>query len=57
MSLNDVKDAIQRSKRIMGERELAGDRLLQYKGYKYYKENPSLMVWEAIEKILRDVGI
>lgn len=26
----------------------------QYKGYKYYKENPSLAIWEAIEKILKD---
>ena len=26
----------------------------QYKGYQYYKENPSLTAWEAIEKILKD---
>ena len=24
------------------------------KGYRYYKENPSLLIWEPIEKILRD---
>lgn len=29
----------------------------QYKGYKYYKENPSLAIWEAIEKILKDCGL
>jgi len=57
LSLDDVKDAIQRSKRIMAERETAGHRILQYKGYRYYKENPSLMVWEAIEKILVEIGL
>lgn len=31
-----------------------GYRLLEYKGYKYYKENPALAVWEAIEKILKE---
>jgi len=31
--------------------------ILQYKGYRYYKENPSLMVWEAIEKILVEIGL
>lgn len=29
----------------------------QYKGYTYYKENPSLAAWEAIEKILIDCGL
>jgi len=27
--------------------------LQQYKGYRYYRENPSLSVWESIEKILK----
>ena len=28
--------------------------LHKYKGFSYYQENPSLAVWEAIEKILKD---
>ncbi len=31
-----------------------GYTLHQRKGYKYYKENPSLSAWEAIERILKD---
>ena len=57
LTLDDVKEAIQHSKRIMADREAAGYRMMQYKGYRYYKENPSLMVWEAIEKILTDVEL
>ena len=57
LTLKDVKEAIRRSKRIMADRETAGHRMMQYKGYRYYKENPSLMVWEAIEKILTDVEL
>lgn len=29
----------------------------EYKGYYYYKENPSLEIWQAIENILKDCGI
>ena len=34
-----------------------GYKLYQYKGYEYYKENPSLAAWEAIEKILTDCNL
>ena len=29
----------------------------QYKGYRYYKENPSLLVFEPIKVILKDCGL
>lgn len=54
MKLSNVIDAIERAKKIMQRNEENGYVLHQYKGYKYYKENPSLSAWEAIEKILSD---
>jgi hypothetical protein len=54
LQLSNVIDAINRAKTIMKRNQDNGYTLHQYKGYKYYKENPSLAIWEAIEKILRD---
>ncbi|MCG8483836.1 MAG: RloB family protein [Clostridia bacterium] len=54
INLPDVKDAINRSKAIMKRNIENGLVLQQYKGYKYYRENPSLTIWEAIEKIMKD---
>lgn len=54
MNLSNVITAIGRAKKIMQRNQENGYTLLQYKGYKYYKENPSLAAWEAIEKILSD---
>lgn len=54
MNLSNVIDAIGRAKKIMQRNQENGYTLLQYKGYRYYKENPSLSAWEAIEKILSD---
>jgi hypothetical protein len=57
LNLNDVKDAINRARSIMERNHINGYVLHEYKGYRYYKENPSLSIWEAIEKILKDCGI
>lgn len=54
ISLPEVKSAIARSKVIMQRNAENGLVLQQYKGYRYYRENPSLSVWESIEKILKD---
>lgn len=54
ISLQEVKMAVERSKSIMQRNEENGLVLQQYKGYRYYKENPSLSIWESIEKILID---
>lgn len=52
LNLADVKCAVTRAKNIMQHNQDVGYTLYEYKGYKYYKENPSLDIWEAIEKIL-----
>ena len=54
MNISNVIDAIRRAKKIMQKNQENGYSLLQYKGYRYYKENPSLSAWEAIEKILSE---
>ncbi|MEG0794134.1 MAG: hypothetical protein RSD97_10860 [Lachnospiraceae bacterium] len=50
LSLENVIDAVNRAKRIMTCNEENGYVLQQYKGYKYYKENPSMAIHEIIEK-------
>ena len=54
MDLSNVIAAIDRAKKIMQRNQENGYTLHQYKGYQYYKENPSLAAWEAIEKVLKD---
>lgn len=54
LQLTNVIDAITRAKTIMQQNHDRGYTIYQYKGYKYFKENPSLTVWEAVEKILQD---
>lgn len=57
MQLSNVIDAIQRAKGIMQRNQEDGYKLIQYKGYSFYNENPSLHSWEAIEKILIECGL
>lgn len=54
MSLQDVINAVGRAEYIEKRNQDNMYILHQYKGYTYYKENPSLSAWEAIEKILKD---
>ena len=54
LSLDDVIKAVERSEKIMEHNVAVGYVLQKYKGFSYYKENPSLAVWEAIKKILKD---
>ena len=42
LTLNDVREAIGRAKAIMRKKRDQGFVLQQYKGYRYYRENPSL---------------
>ena len=51
LDLESVRDAIGRAEAIMDNREKDGCTLLEYKGFMYYKENPSLEVWKAIKII------
>jgi len=57
LALDDVKEAIRRSSFIMRKNHENGYLPRQYKGYKYYMENPSLSVWEIVKKILFDCGL
>lgn len=57
LKLENVIDAINRAKSIMQRNKDNGYVLHEYKGYRYYKENPSLAIWKAIEKILADCGL
>ncbi len=57
LELTNVRDAIGRSKSIMKRNQDNKYVLQEHKGYSYYKENPSLMVHEAIEKILLECGL
>ena len=54
LSLDDVIKAVERSEKIMEHNVAVGYVLQKYKGFSYYKENPSLAVWEAIKKVLKD---
>lgn len=54
LDLESVRDAIGRAEAIMDNREKDGCTLREYRGFTYYKENPSLEVWKAIKIILTD---
>lgn len=53
LQLSNVLLAIERAQDIMLQNG-ADYTLQEYKGYKYYRENPSLAIWEPIIKILED---
>lgn len=56
LTIKDVISAVKRSQAIMdGNKKIY--ELENHKGYEYYKENPSLTVWEIINKILRECGL
>lgn len=57
LTLEQVRQAIQRAKSIEAHNEAAGYVLHQYKGYRYYKENPALSIWESIGKIFSDCNL
>ncbi|MCD7766925.1 MAG: RloB family protein [Lachnospiraceae bacterium] len=57
LSLDNVRTAIVRADAIMKRNLDNGYQLCEYKGYKYYKENPSLAIHEIVGKILEDCGL
>lgn len=54
LDLESVCVAVGRAEAIMDNRKAEECTLYEYRGFKYYKENPSLEVWNAIKKILTD---
>lgn len=57
LTLNDVKQAVLRSEEIMKKRQECGDKLMEYRSYKFYKNNPSLSIGEVIKTILQGCGL
>ena len=57
LALQNVRDAIERAKLIMQRNSDNGYVLQEYKGYRYYRENPSLAIWEVIERVLVECGL
>ena len=57
LTLDDVINAVKRAKAIMAQNEIDGYVLHEYKGCKYYKENPATMVWEPVATILNECGL
>lgn len=57
LNIDSVRTAIKKAKDIMQRNKENGYTLHSYKGYEYYQENPSLMIWEAIETIMKDCNL
>ena len=57
LCLQDVIAAIKRSRSITEQNRENGYSLMSYKGYSYYRENPSLSIWESVSMILTDCGL
>lgn len=57
LTIDDVISAVERSRAIMDINKENGYKLQQYRGYKFYKENPSLSIWNIIEKILEECNL
>lgn len=54
LTLKDVNSAVKRAEAIKKRNEERGYTLQKYKDYHFYKENPSLSVWEVVNKILKE---
>lgn len=57
LTIEDVIFAVRRAETIMKKNEESGYTPQRYKGYSFYKENPSLSVWEIVDKILKECEI
>lgn len=57
LSLNDVKNAIQRADAITSKNEKDDIPKEKYKGYCFYKDNPALSIHEIIRQILDECNL
>ena len=57
ISLDDVREAIERADVIMANNQRNAKTLLQYKGYTYYRDNPALSIHDAVRIMLVECGI
>lgn len=54
MSLEDVKGAVKRARRLALQNEKDGKKIVKHSGYSYYPENPSLSINKVVERILTE---
>ncbi len=57
LNLDLVRDAVRNAQEMMNNNKANGLTEYEYKGFHYYKDNPSLSIWEAVAKILQDSGL
>ena len=57
ISLEDVKRAMRYSQEIRPYQEEIGHHMVEYRGFKYYRENPDLTVNECVELIFKECDI
>lgn len=57
LNIQHVINAINRANKIKQHHIDKDDNLIEYQGFKYYKDNPDLTIHECIEKILSDCKI
>ncbi len=57
LSLDNVREAINRADVIMENNQRDGKTLVKYKGYTYYRDNPALSINEAVRMMLIECGV
>lgn len=57
LNIQDVISAVKRAEKIMKTNKENGYELKKYKNYTFYEENPSLSIWEIIDRILKECEI
>lgn len=54
LSLSDVQNAVKRAEKITQINKEIGNTLKNYKGFRYYQDNPSLSIHEIVDEILKE---
>ncbi len=57
ITLEDVKNAVINSRKIREEQQRLGNRMVEYKGFSYYRDNPDLTIHECVEIVLKECGV
>ncbi|WP_288655369.1 RloB domain-containing protein [uncultured Gemmiger sp.] len=57
LTIDDVRDAIERSELIMSDNKNHNYSLQKSHGYEFYRENPSLSINDCIKKVLDSCGL
>ncbi|MGN0358349.1 MAG: RloB domain-containing protein [Blautia sp.] len=57
VTLDSVKKAVERAETLIRDNEATGKRFENYKGFKFYRDNPDLTVHEIIQLIFEVCGV